>query len=84
MLDDFALHGMDQTETQYFYDLVVERHGWASTVTTSNRAPDETAAMMADALLTRSALDRLRSAAFERVIEGKSCRRSQKPESGTR
>jgi len=84
VLDDFALHAMDHTETHDVYDLVVERHRRASTVTTSNRTPVETVAMMADALLAQSALDRLQSAAFEVVIEGESYRRRQKPERRTR
>jgi DNA replication protein DnaC len=37
IIDDFALQGLDQTETADFYALVVERHRRASTVVTSNR-----------------------------------------------
>ncbi len=48
LIDDFCLHAMDHTETQDFYDIVVERHRRASTKTTSTRAPDEWLAAMAD------------------------------------
>jgi DNA replication protein DnaC len=37
ILDDFALQGMDQTQTADFYELVVERHQKTSTILTSNR-----------------------------------------------
>lgn len=72
IIDDFALHQLDQTETQDVYDIVVERHRRASTITTSNRAPDEWLATMADPLLAQSAIDRLQSAAYELVVEGES------------
>jgi DNA replication protein DnaC len=79
ILDDFALHALDPTETADFYELVVQRHRNAATVVTSNREPAEWLAMMADPLLAQSAVDRLVSTAHELVIEGESYRRRQKP-----
>ena len=79
VLDDFALHRLEATETTDFYELIVERHRQVSTIVTSNRAPDEMVAMMADALLAQSAIDRLQSAVFELIVEGPSYRQRQKP-----
>jgi DNA replication protein DnaC len=80
IVDDFALRDLDAVETQDFYELVVERHLKSSTVVTSNRDPSEWLAVMADALLAQSAIDRLQSAAYELVIEGESYRRRLKPQ----
>ena len=66
------------------YELVVERHHSAATVLTSNRDPVEWLAVMADPLLAQSAVDRLKSAAWELVIEGESYREREKPVIGTR
>jgi DNA replication protein DnaC len=74
ILDDFALQALDATETADLYELVVERHHSAATVLTSNRDPVEWLAVMADPLLAQSAVDRLKSAAWELVIEGESYR----------
>lgn len=79
ILDDFALHPLGSTDTSDFYELVVERHRHASTITTSNRDPSEMVTMMADPLLAQSAIDRLQSAAYELVVEGESYRQRQKP-----
>ena len=79
ILDDFALQGMDPTETADFYELVVERHQKASTVITSNRDPSEWIAVMSDPLLAQSAIDRLVSTSYELVVEGQSYRRQQRP-----
>ena len=46
---------------------------------TSNRDPVEWLAVMADPLLAQSAVDRLKSAAWELVIEGESYRGREKP-----
>jgi len=74
ILDDFALRPLDATQTNDFYELVVERHRKASTIVTSNREPAEWLAMMSDALLAQSAVDRLTSGAHTLVIEGPSYR----------
>ena len=74
ILDDFALRCLDPTETNDFYELIVERHRKASTVVTSNREPAEWMSMMSDALLAQSAIDRLTSGAHTLVIEGPSYR----------
>lgn len=74
ILDDFALKPLDATETNDFYELVVERHRRASTILTSNREPAEWLTMMSDALLAQSAVDRLTSGAHTLIIEGPSYR----------
>lgn len=74
ILDDFALRGLDATQTNDFYEIVVERHRRASTIVTSNREPAEWLAMMSDALLAQSAIDRLTSGAHTLVIDGPSYR----------
>jgi DNA replication protein DnaC len=50
IIDDFALQALDHTETEDVYEIVVERHRVASTIVTSNRAPDEWLPVMADPL----------------------------------
>lgn len=74
ILDDFALRPLDATQTNDFYELVVERHHRASTIVTSNREPSEWLTMTSDALLAQSAIDRLTSGAHTLVIEGPSYR----------
>jgi DNA replication protein DnaC len=79
IVDDFALQPLDATETADVYELCVERHHAAATVLTSNRDPSEWLAVMADPLLAQSAVDRLKSAAWELVIDGESYRQREKP-----
>ena len=79
VIDDFALHALDATETNDFYEIAVERHQKAATLLTSNRDPAEWLGALADPLLAQSAIDRLQSAAWELVVEGESYRRRQKP-----
>ncbi len=74
ILDDFALRRLDATETNDFYELIVERHRKAATIVTSNREPAEWMSMMSDTLLAQSAIDRLTSAAHTLIIEGPSYR----------
>ena len=79
ILDDFALRSLDPTETNDFYELIVERHRKASTIVTSNREPAEWLTMMSDALLAQSAVDRLTSGAHTLIIEGPSYRQRNQP-----
>ncbi len=79
LIDDYALQPLDATETADIYEICVERHHQAATVLTSNRDPSEWLAQMADPLLAQSAVDRLKSAAWELVIEGESYRQHEKP-----
>ena len=69
LLDDFALRPLDATETNDFYELVVERHRRKATIVSSNRSP-EWLSMTTDALLAQSAIDWLTSSAHTLVIEG--------------
>jgi len=79
IIDDFALSALDAAGTADFYELVVERHRRASTIITSNRDPSEWLALMTDPLLAQSAVDRLKSAAYELVVDGESYRDRQRP-----
>ncbi|WP_341361320.1 ATP-binding protein [Georgenia sp. M64] len=78
IIDDFALRVLDATQTNDFYELVVERHRKAPTIWVSNREPSEWLGMTTDALLAQSAVDRLTSGAHTLVVEGPSYR--QRPE----
>ena len=82
IIDDFALTALGVQETADIYELVVERHHSAATVITSNRDPVEWLSVMADPLLAQSAVDRMKSAAWELVIEGESYRSNEKPALG--
>ena len=82
LLDDFCLQPLDAADTADVYELIVERHRHAATVTTSNREPIEWLSLMADALLAQSAIDRLQSSAYELILEGESYRSRQKPSPG--
>jgi len=82
VLDDFCLQPLDALDTADVYELIVERHRRAATITTSNREPIEWLGLMADALLAQSAIDRLQSAAHELVLDGDSYRHRQKPTVG--
>jgi len=83
LIDDFCLQSLDAVETADIYEICVERHHHAPTVLTSNRDPSEWLGFMADPLLAQSAVDRLKSAAWELVIEGESYRQNEKPIIGT-
>lgn len=74
ILDDFAIKPLDATQTNDFYEIVVERHRKKSTIISSNREPAEWMAMTSDTLLAQSAIDRLTQGAHSLIIEGPSWR----------
>lgn len=74
IIDDFAIKTLDATETNDFYEIVVERHRRKSTIISSNREPVEWLGMTSDTLLAQSAIDRLTQGAHTLVIEGPSWR----------
>jgi DNA replication protein DnaC len=82
ILDDFALDGMDPTESRDCYEILTERHRAGSIIITSNRAPDEWLAAFADPMRAQSAIDRFTSNAHDLVIEGESYRQRLKPKAG--
>ena len=79
IIDDFALSALDTAATNDFYETIVERHQRATTIISSNRDPSEWLALMTDPLLAQSAVDRLKSAAYELVVDGESYRDRQRP-----
>ena len=78
IIDDFALRALDATQTNDFYEIVVERHRRASTIWISNREPAEWLGLTSDALLAQSAIDRLTSGAHTLIVEGPSYRQRQR------
>jgi DNA replication protein DnaC len=74
IIDDFAIKKLDPTETNDFYEIVVERHRRKSTILTSNREPAEWLSMTSDAMLAQSAIDRLTQGAHILIVEGPSWR----------
>jgi DNA replication protein DnaC len=79
IVDDFALDAMDHRESRDVYELIVERQRAGSMIVTSNREPPEWVAMLADPLRAQTAVDRLKNAAYELVVDGDSYRPRQKP-----
>jgi DNA replication protein DnaC len=79
ILDDFAIDGVDATESRDLYEILTERHRAGSIIVTSNRGPDEWLATFADPIRAQSAVDRFTSNAYDLVIDGESYRRRLKP-----
>jgi DNA replication protein DnaC len=72
-IDDFAIKALDATQTNDFYEIVIEHRG-KTTIIRSSHEPVEWLAMTSDTLLAQSAIDRLTQGAHTLVIEGSSWR----------
>lgn len=79
ILDDLGLQGLDRSQSQDFYELVIARNRVSSFVLTSNRAVEDWLSLFADPVLGNSALDRLANSAYQIVIDGQSYRRRLSP-----
>jgi DNA replication protein DnaC len=79
IVDDFALDGMDATESRDTYELLTERHRAGSMIVTSNRGPDEWLPTFADPVRAQSAIDRFTNNSYDLVVEGESYRPRMKP-----
>ena len=83
VIDDLGLQKLTTQEAGDFYEIVVERHGRASTIITSNRHVDEWEALFDDPILANSALDRIAHNAYQLIMEGESYRnRFHRPNRG--
>jgi len=74
VIDDLGLQKLTPQEASDFYEIVVERHGRASTIITSNREVGEWEALFDDPILANSALDRIAHNAYQLIIDGESYR----------
>ena len=74
VIDDLGLQKLTPQEAGDFYEIVVERHGRASTIITSNRHVEEWEALFDDPILANSALDRIAHNAYQLIMEGESYR----------
>lgn len=84
IIDDLGLQKLTSQEANDFYEIVVERHGRASTIITSNRHVEEWEMLFDDPILANSALDRVAHNAYQLIIEGESYRnRFHRPTQGS-
>ncbi len=79
LVDDFGLRRLNAQQSSDFYEIIIERHRWSSTIVTSNRNIEEWIPLFDDPILAQSALDRLAHNAYQVVIEGDSYRTRQRP-----
>jgi DNA replication protein DnaC len=82
VIDDFALKPLPPSGAEDLYDVINERYERGSIILTSNRAPDEWAAVFTNPLLANAALDRLADRAHVLLITGRSYRLARAPEAG--
>ena len=80
VLDDFAMRDFSVQQSEDLYELIGERVRSGSTITTSNRAPQDWYALFPNPVLAEGILDRLLNAAHQVVLNGRSFRPQQRPD----
>lgn len=78
VLDDFGLTALTPQGAEDLYNIVCERYERRSILLTSNRAPEEWAAVFGNALMASAALDRLTHHSQLLILKGESYRQRQR------
>lgn len=84
ILDDFAMRDFTPQQSEDLYELVGERVRAGSTITTSNRGPNDWYPLFPNPVLAEGILDRLLNSAHQIFMSGRSYRPQQRPDRGQR
>lgn len=80
VLDDFAMRDFTPQQSEDLYELIGERVRLGSTITTSNRGPQDWYPLFPNPVLAEGILDRLVNSAHQIVLAGRSYRPQQRPD----
>ena len=80
ILDDFAMRDFTPQQSEDLYELIGERVRLGSTITTSNRGPQDWYPLFPNPVLAEGILDRLLNSAHQIVLAGRSYRPQQRPD----
>jgi DNA replication protein DnaC len=80
VLDDFAMRDFTPQQSEDLYELIGERVRLGSTITTSNRGPQDWYPLFPNPVLAEGILDRLLNSAHQIVLAGRSYRPQQRPD----
>jgi DNA replication protein DnaC len=80
VLDDFAMRDFTPQQSEDLYELIGERVRLGSTITTSNRGPQDWYPLFPNPVLAEGILDRLLNSAHQIVLTGRSYRPQQRPD----
>ena len=78
--DDFAMRDFTPQQSEDLYELIGERVRIGSTITTSNRGPQDWYPLFPNPVLAEGILDRLLNSAHQIVLAGRSYRPQQRPD----
>lgn len=80
ILDDFAMRDFTPQQSEDLYELIGERVRFGSTITTSNRGPQDWYPLFPNPVLAEGILDRLLNSAHHIVMSGRSFRPQHRPD----